>query len=257
MTVQVTGGTGSVGFHVRQRPALLRHLPPATRHCWPSQPWPATWPKTRWMDENREQRAGWESSAHTSELGQQPPSGTRVIALRISSHHRCTSALARDWADMVMAPHLGCPLRAHTAKLGSLEAGRPKRVGCCVLPRRGVRQASPGAAVGARRWVGVRAANANTIRAAKKGAPPIMPAVLTPSGPVDLSTLMLRNRIIFVGSQVNSEVRAPRFWIRFWNDFSPNLLLEFCSEIHCHLGILGGGFCFGRWRSRLFQSFWL
>ena len=55
-----------------------------------------------------------------------------------------------------------------------------------------------GAARSSRRFVGVRTA--------KKGAPPIIPAVLTPSGPVDLSTLMLRNRIIFVGSPVNSEV---------------------------------------------------
>ncbi|KAL2631812.1 hypothetical protein R1flu_016498 [Riccia fluitans] len=44
------------------------------------------------------------------------------------------------------------------------------------------------------------------IRAAKKGAPPLMPAVMTPSGPADLSTVLLRNRIVFVGSPVNSQV---------------------------------------------------
>ncbi|KAG6557929.1 hypothetical protein Mapa_000107 [Marchantia paleacea] len=44
------------------------------------------------------------------------------------------------------------------------------------------------------------------IRAAKKGAPPLMPAVMTPSGPTDLSTVLLRNRIVFVGSPVNSQV---------------------------------------------------
>eukprot|EP00246_Nothoceros_aenigmaticus_P004015 TRINITY_DN152_c0_g1_i1.p1 TRINITY_DN152_c0_g1~~TRINITY_DN152_c0_g1_i1.p1 ORF type:complete len:273 (+),score=31.63 TRINITY_DN152_c0_g1_i1:252-1070(+) len=46
----------------------------------------------------------------------------------------------------------------------------------------------------------------NDVRAAKKGAPPIMPAVLTASGPTDLTSLMFRNRIIFLGSQVNSQV---------------------------------------------------
>jgi ATP-dependent Clp protease protease subunit len=46
-----------------------------------------------------------------------------------------------------------------------------------------------------------------SIRAAgKKGAPPMMPMVMSPSGPTDLSTLMLRNRVIFVGSPVNGQV---------------------------------------------------
>ncbi|KAJ8767248.1 hypothetical protein K2173_013645 [Erythroxylum novogranatense] len=41
---------------------------------------------------------------------------------------------------------------------------------------------------------------------AKKGNPPIMPAVLTPGGPLDLSSVLLRNRIIFIGQPINSQV---------------------------------------------------
>nr|XP_043623824.1 ATP-dependent Clp protease proteolytic subunit 6, chloroplastic [Erigeron canadensis] len=42
---------------------------------------------------------------------------------------------------------------------------------------------------------------------ARRGAPPpIMPAVLTPGGPLDLSTVLFRNRIIFVGQPINSQV---------------------------------------------------
>lgn len=33
-----------------------------------------------------------------------------------------------------------------------------------------------------------------------------MPAVMTPGGPLDLSTVLLRNRIIFIGQPVNSQV---------------------------------------------------
>ncbi|XP_009631770.1 ATP-dependent Clp protease proteolytic subunit 6, chloroplastic isoform X1 [Nicotiana tomentosiformis] len=41
---------------------------------------------------------------------------------------------------------------------------------------------------------------------AKKGNPPIMPAVMTPGGPLDLSTVLFRNRIIFIGQPINSAV---------------------------------------------------
>ncbi|XP_077214844.1 CLP protease proteolytic subunit 6 isoform X2 [Tasmannia lanceolata] len=41
---------------------------------------------------------------------------------------------------------------------------------------------------------------------ARKGNPPIMPAVMTPGGPLDLSSVLFRNRIIFVGEPVNSQV---------------------------------------------------
>ncbi|MCD7467231.1 ATP-dependent Clp protease proteolytic subunit 6, chloroplastic [Datura stramonium] len=42
---------------------------------------------------------------------------------------------------------------------------------------------------------------------AKEGAnPPIMPAVMTPGGPLDLSTVLFRNRIIFIGQSINSTV---------------------------------------------------
>lgn len=33
-----------------------------------------------------------------------------------------------------------------------------------------------------------------------------MPAVMTPGGPLDLSTVLFRNRIIFVGQPVNAQV---------------------------------------------------
>ncbi|KMT00466.1 hypothetical protein BVRB_9g217670 [Beta vulgaris subsp. vulgaris] len=41
---------------------------------------------------------------------------------------------------------------------------------------------------------------------ARKGNPPVMPAVLTPAGPLDLSSVLFRNRIIFIGQPVNSQV---------------------------------------------------
>ncbi|KAI5063486.1 hypothetical protein GOP47_0022033 [Adiantum capillus-veneris] len=45
-----------------------------------------------------------------------------------------------------------------------------------------------------------------SIRAARKAPPPIMPAVATPAGPMDLSSVLFRNRIIFIGQPVNSQV---------------------------------------------------
>lgn len=44
------------------------------------------------------------------------------------------------------------------------------------------------------------------ITASKKSNPPIMPALATPAGPLDLSTVLFRNRIIFIGQPVNSMV---------------------------------------------------
>ncbi|XP_008790347.2 ATP-dependent Clp protease proteolytic subunit 6, chloroplastic isoform X2 [Phoenix dactylifera] len=41
---------------------------------------------------------------------------------------------------------------------------------------------------------------------AKKGNPPIMPAVMTPGGPLDLSSVLFRNRIIFIGQPISSQV---------------------------------------------------
>lgn len=41
---------------------------------------------------------------------------------------------------------------------------------------------------------------------AKGGNPPIMPAVMTPGGPLDLSSVLFRNRIIFIGQPINSQV---------------------------------------------------
>ncbi|KAJ7978382.1 ATP-dependent Clp protease proteolytic subunit [Quillaja saponaria] len=41
---------------------------------------------------------------------------------------------------------------------------------------------------------------------ARKGNPPVMPAVMTPGGPLDLSSVLFMNRIIFIGQPVNSQV---------------------------------------------------
>ncbi|XP_059647694.1 ATP-dependent Clp protease proteolytic subunit 6, chloroplastic [Cornus florida] len=41
---------------------------------------------------------------------------------------------------------------------------------------------------------------------AKRGNPPMMPAVMTPGGPLDLSTVLFRNRIIFIGQPINAQV---------------------------------------------------
>ncbi|PKA57033.1 ATP-dependent Clp protease proteolytic subunit 6, chloroplastic [Apostasia shenzhenica] len=41
---------------------------------------------------------------------------------------------------------------------------------------------------------------------AKKGNPPVMPTVMTPGGPLDLSSVLFRNRIIFIGQPINSQV---------------------------------------------------
>ncbi|KAM7252200.1 hypothetical protein ACFE04_024083 [Oxalis oulophora] len=52
-----------------------------------------------------------------------------------------------------------------------------------------------------------RATNlSNGVIEAKKGNPPIMPAVMTPGGALDLSSVLLRNRIIFIGQPINSQV---------------------------------------------------
>ncbi|KAB1207253.1 ATP-dependent Clp protease proteolytic subunit 6, chloroplastic [Morella rubra] len=41
---------------------------------------------------------------------------------------------------------------------------------------------------------------------ARKGNPPVMPAVMTPGGPMDLSSVLFRNRIIFIGQPITSQV---------------------------------------------------
>ncbi|CAA0807599.1 ATP-dependent Clp protease proteolytic subunit 6-chloroplastic [Striga hermonthica] len=46
----------------------------------------------------------------------------------------------------------------------------------------------------------------NGVIEARKSNPPIMPAVMTPAGPLDLSAVLFRNRIIFIGQFINSEV---------------------------------------------------
>lgn len=46
----------------------------------------------------------------------------------------------------------------------------------------------------------------SNVVAAKTANPPIMPAVFTPGGPLDLSSVLFRNRIIFIGQPINSQV---------------------------------------------------
>lgn len=40
----------------------------------------------------------------------------------------------------------------------------------------------------------------------EKGNPPVMPFVMTPGGPLDLSSVLFRNRIIFIGQPINAQV---------------------------------------------------
>lgn len=46
----------------------------------------------------------------------------------------------------------------------------------------------------------------NTIVASQSENPPLMPAIMTPGGPLDLATVLLGNRIIFIGQYINSQV---------------------------------------------------
>ncbi|KAL8150606.1 hypothetical protein V2J09_020414 [Rumex salicifolius] len=41
---------------------------------------------------------------------------------------------------------------------------------------------------------------------ARSANPPMMPAIMTPGGPMDLSSVLFRNRIIFVGKPINADV---------------------------------------------------
>jgi len=42
--------------------------------------------------------------------------------------------------------------------------------------------------------------------ARRKGPPPIAPIIYTPAGPVDVNSVMMRNRIIFIGSPIDGRV---------------------------------------------------
>jgi len=46
----------------------------------------------------------------------------------------------------------------------------------------------------------------NTIVASQNENPPLMPSIMTPGGPLDLATVLLGNRIIFIGQYINSQV---------------------------------------------------
>lgn len=46
----------------------------------------------------------------------------------------------------------------------------------------------------------------NSIRAAKKGNPPVVPGIMTPAGPLDLMSVLLRSRIVFIGQPINAQV---------------------------------------------------
>ncbi|MCI04918.1 ATP-dependent Clp protease proteolytic subunit, partial [Trifolium medium] len=39
-----------------------------------------------------------------------------------------------------------------------------------------------------------------------RGNPPVSPAIMTPGGALDLSSVLFRNRIIFVGQPINGQV---------------------------------------------------
>lgn len=42
--------------------------------------------------------------------------------------------------------------------------------------------------------------------ASGKKPPPIMPAVIAPGGPTDIMTAFYKNRVIFIGSNINSQL---------------------------------------------------
>ncbi|XP_062213727.1 ATP-dependent Clp protease proteolytic subunit 6, chloroplastic-like [Phragmites australis] len=46
----------------------------------------------------------------------------------------------------------------------------------------------------------------NTIVASENENPPLMPAIMTPSGPLNLATALLGNRVIFIGQYINTQV---------------------------------------------------
>jgi ATP-dependent Clp protease protease subunit len=46
----------------------------------------------------------------------------------------------------------------------------------------------------------------NTIVASENENPPLMPAIMTPAGPLDLATVLLGNRVILIGQYINSQV---------------------------------------------------
>ncbi|XP_066328796.1 ATP-dependent Clp protease proteolytic subunit 6, chloroplastic-like isoform X2 [Miscanthus floridulus] len=46
----------------------------------------------------------------------------------------------------------------------------------------------------------------NTIVASENENPPLMPAIMTPGGALDLATVLLGNRVIFIGQYINSQV---------------------------------------------------
>ncbi|XP_074285977.1 ATP-dependent Clp protease proteolytic subunit 6, chloroplastic-like [Silene latifolia] len=52
---------------------------------------------------------------------------------------------------------------------------------------------------------------------AKKGNPPMMPVVITPGGPLDLSSVLVRNRIIFIGQPINSQVAQRVYRLVYLN----------------------------------------
>jgi ATP-dependent Clp protease protease subunit len=72
--------------------------------------------------------------------------------------------------------------------------------------------------------------------------PPLMPAIMTPGGPLDLATVLLGNRIIFIGQYINSQV-AQRV-------ISQLVTLSAIDEegdilVSVHLVVVGGStFCF-------------
>ncbi|XWS68186.1 hypothetical protein CRYUN_Cryun04dG0069600 [Craigia yunnanensis] len=70
---------------------------------------------------------------------------------------------------------------------------------------------------------------------ARKGNPPVMPAIMTPGGPLDLSTVLFRNRIIFIGQPVNSQVAQ-----RVISQLVTLAAIDENADILVYLNCLGG-----------------
>ncbi|XP_047315967.1 ATP-dependent Clp protease proteolytic subunit 6, chloroplastic [Impatiens glandulifera] len=117
------------------------------------------------------------ASAFTSPLCL-PVASRRSASLLSTSNRNCARLIVAD----LSSPHG----RLSTSRLSSKTSGLP------LMDQQ-------------RKFHDSSDASYNVIEA-KKGNPPVMPAVMTPGGPLDLSTVLFRNRIIFIGQPVNSQV---------------------------------------------------
>jgi ATP-dependent Clp protease protease subunit len=63
--------------------------------------------------------------------------------------------------------------------------------------------------------------------------PPLMPAIMTPGGPLDLATVLLGNRIIFIGQYINSQV-AQRVISQLVTLSAIDEEGDILVSVHCH-----------------------